>query len=63
MTASLISNDRIEMLISMLRAMRMDADEVAKLLTAVEAIQEEIQEETEKTRITFSGPFFELGRK
>ena len=45
MTATLISNDRIEMLVSMLRAMRMDADEVAKLLTAVEAIQEEIQEE------------------
>ena len=62
MTASLISNDRIEMLVSTLRAMRMDADEVAKLLTAVEAIQEEIQEETEKTRITFSGPFFELGK-
>ena len=63
MTASLISNDRIEMLVSMLRAMRMDADEVAKLLTAVEAIQEEIQEETEKTHITFSGPFFELGKE
>lgn len=62
MTATLISNDRIEMLVSTLRAMRMDADEVAKLLTAVEAIQEEIQEETEKTRITFSGPFFELGK-
>ena len=62
MTATLISNDRIEMLVSMLRAMRMDADEVAKLLTAVEAIQEEIQEETEKTSITFSGPFFELGK-
>ena len=63
MTASLISNDRIEMLVSMLRAMRMDADEVAKLLTGVEAIQEEIKEETEKTRITFSGPFFELGKQ
>ena len=48
MTATLISNDRIEMLISMLRAMRMDADEVAKLLTGVETIQEEIQEEFEK---------------
>jgi hypothetical protein len=60
MTATLISNDRIEMLISMLRAMRMDADEVAKLLTAVECIQEEIQEE--KGQITFSGPFFELGK-
>ena len=60
MIASLISNDRIEMLISMLRTMRMDADEAAKLLTAVECIQEEIQEQ--KAKITFSGPFFELGK-
>ena len=47
MTARIISNDRIEMLISMLREMRMNQDEVAKLLSAVESIQEEIQEDLE----------------
>ncbi len=47
MIAQILSNDRIEMLISMLREMRMNQDEVAKLLSAVEAIQEEIQEELE----------------
>lgn len=45
MIAKIISNCRIEMLVSMLREMRMSQDEVAKLLSAVEAIQEEIVED------------------
>jgi len=61
MTAQIISNDRIEMLISALRGMRMSQDEVAKLLTAVEAIQEEIQEE-KPHGIHGTGPFFDLAK-
>lgn len=45
MTSKIISNDRIEMLLSMLREMNLSADEVAKLLGGVECLQEEIQEE------------------